>query len=277
MHKSVYEKMLAATMMSSFLLAPLDGAAANEPAVPADLKIVRAGAQRSSPGPTDYFTGKVRIDPVFQASDPRRTSGAYVTFEPGARTAWHTHPLGQTLVVTAGVGRVQLWEGRIEEIRPGDVVTIPPNTKHWHGAAPDSAMTHLGVTERLAGKTVDWLEKVSDAQYGKAAAAAATQPTPAQRMFGDIAPKFAELTDKVLYDDVWERAGLSKRDRSLVTVSALVALNRPDQLRSHLARARNNGLTQEELVEAIIHLAFYAGWPSGVTAINIAKEVFAKP
>ncbi len=102
------------------------------------------------------------------------------------------------------------------------------------------------------------------------------QPTPAQRMFGDISPKFAELTDNVLFGDVWARPGLSPRDRSLITVSALIAMNRPDQLRSHLARARENGVTQDELIEAITHLAFYAGWPSAVTAISVAKEVFQK-
>jgi quercetin dioxygenase-like cupin family protein len=129
------------------------------------MEIKRAGSQPSLPGPADWFTGAVRLDPLFQAPAPARVAGASVTFEPGARTAWHTHPLGQTLVVTAGCGRVQRAGGPIEEIRPGDVVWFPPDEKHWHGAAPTTALTHLAIQESLDGKAVDWLEKVSDAQY----------------------------------------------------------------------------------------------------------------
>ena len=129
------------------------------------MDITRAGAQPSAKGPTDYFTGTVRIDPLFQAPTPARVSGAAVTFEPGARTAWHTHPLGQTLIVIAGSGRVQRLGGAIEDIRPGDVVWFPPGEKHWHGAAPTTAMTHIAVQEALDGKNVEWLEQVSDAQY----------------------------------------------------------------------------------------------------------------
>ena len=129
------------------------------------LDIKRSGSQPSAKGPADWFAGTVRIDPLFQAPDPARVAGASVTFEPGARTAWHTHPLGQTLIVTAGAGRAQRWGGPIEEIRPGDVVWIPPGEKHWHGAAPTTALTHLAIQEQLNGKTVDWMEKVSDEQY----------------------------------------------------------------------------------------------------------------
>ncbi len=254
------------------------------------IKITRSGTQPSRKGPAEYFTRSVRIDPLFEANDPSHTSGASVTFEPGAGTAWHTHPLGQILIVTAGAGRVQRWGGPIEEIRQGDVVWIPPGLKHWHGASPTTAMTHIGVQEHLGGKVVDWLEKVSDAQYGApsqgpvpASAAparpvpgASAQPTPAQRLIGDFAPKLVELTDNVLFGDVWARPELSQRDRSLVTVSALIAMSRPDQLRSHLARAHDNGVTQEELIEVITHLAFYAGWPNAITAISVAKEVFQK-
>ena len=130
------------------------------------MDIKPSGSQPSGKGSPEYFTGTVRIDPLFQAPDPARTSGASVTFEPGARTVWHTHPLGQTLVVMAGCGLVQRWGGPIEEIRPGDVVWFPPGEKHWHGAAPTTAMTHIAVQEQLDGKTVDWKEKVSDEQYG---------------------------------------------------------------------------------------------------------------
>jgi len=129
------------------------------------MDIKRIGSQPSAKGSAEYFRGTVRIDPLFQAAAPARAFGASVTFEPGARTAWHTHPLGQTLIVTAGCGRVQRWSGPIEEIRPGDVVWIPPGEKHWHGAAPATAMTHLAIQEQLDGKMVDWMEQVSDEQY----------------------------------------------------------------------------------------------------------------
>ena len=129
------------------------------------MDITRNGSRPSGKGPADWFTGTVRIDPLFQAPDPARVASASVTFEPGARTAWHTHPLGQTLIVTFGVGRVQRWGGTIEEIRPGDVVWFPPGEKHWHGASPAMAMTHIAIQEALNGKVVDWMEQVSDEQY----------------------------------------------------------------------------------------------------------------
>ncbi len=129
------------------------------------MDITRSGSRPSGKGPAEYFTGVVRIDPLFEAPDPARAVGASVTFEPGARTAWHSHPLGQTLIVTAGYGRVQRWGGPIEDIRPGDVIWFSPGEKHWHGAAPTTAMTHIAIQERLDGKTVNWMEKVSDEQY----------------------------------------------------------------------------------------------------------------
>ena len=129
------------------------------------MEIRRGGSQPSRKAPAESFTGTVRIDPLFAAQDPARTGGASVTFEPGARTAWHTHPLGQTLIVTAGLGWVQREGGPIEEIRPGDVVWFPPGLKHWHGATPTTAMTHIAIQEAQGGKYVDWMEKVSDDQY----------------------------------------------------------------------------------------------------------------
>jgi quercetin dioxygenase-like cupin family protein len=129
------------------------------------MEITRSGSQPSRKGPAEYFTGSARIDPLFQAPDPARVSGGSVTFEPGARTAWHTHPLGQTLIVTSGCGWVQREGGPIEEIRPGDVIWFPPGEKHWHGATPTTAMTHIAIQESLNGKNVDWMEKVSDEQY----------------------------------------------------------------------------------------------------------------
>ncbi len=131
----------------------------------ASTQITRSGSQPSRKGEAEYFTGTVRIDPLFTAPEPARVVIASVTFEPGARTAWHTHPLGQTLIVNTGLGRAQRWGGPIEEVRPGDVVWFPPGEKHWHGAAPTTAMTHIAIQERLDGKAVDWLELVTDEQY----------------------------------------------------------------------------------------------------------------
>ena len=248
------------------------------------LTVVR-GTPPTDPAPAENFTGAVRVGGRFQAEAPARIYGATVAFEPGARTHWHVHPLGQTLVVTAGTGRVQHWGGPVQEIRPGDVVQIPPGAKHWHGASPDAPMTHVALVERPDnGPATEWMETVSDEQY--AALPQGLEPAPAdsgggnarrsraQQLMGDIAPRLADLTDEVLYGQVWPSPELSQRDRSLVTVSALIAMNRPDQLRSHLARARRNGVTQEELIETITHLAFYAGWPSAVTAVSVAREVF---
>lgn len=251
-------------------------ALAQEHDLPPSAVVSREATRPVTQGASDRFTGNARITSLFSANAPSRVTGGQVTFEPGARTAWHSHPLGQTLIVTAGTGRIQFRGGAVQEIRTGDVVSIPPATRHWHGASPGSSMTHIAIQEQVDGNTAVWFEKVTDEQYG--IAAATTPPAPdknsrAQQLFGEIAPKFAELTDKVLYADVWERPGLSKRDRSLITVSALIALNRPDQLRSHLGLASQNGLTREELAEAITHLAFYSGWPSSVSAATIAKDV----
>jgi len=270
-------KTLATPILSIMLATGSCSLLAQEQESPASASISREASRAVTvtQGGDTRFTGTARITSLFTANTPSRVTGGQVTFEPGARTAWHSHPLGQTLIVTAGTGRIQFWGGAIQEIRTGDVVSIPPATKHWHGASPGTSMTHIAIQEQVEGKTAEWHEKVTDEQYGIAASAT---PTPdknsrAQQLYGEIAPKFAELTDKVLYADVWERPGLSKRDRSLVTVSALIAMNRPDQLRSHLGLASKNGLTREELAEAITHLAFYSGWPSSVTAATIAKEV----
>jgi 4-carboxymuconolactone decarboxylase len=272
-------KLLAATAWSLALLATAFAQTKDSQTI----TITRNSSQPPQMRSVENFTGSVGIEPLLHANEPSRLSGARVTFAPGARTAWHTHPLGQTLIVTAGVGWVQQWGGLMQAIRPGDVVRIPPNQKHWHGASANAAMTHIALTEQLPdGKRVEWMEKVSDAQYNAPPRALARadsgvssqQPSRAQQLMGDLAPKLAELTDDVLFGDVWERPELSKRDRSLATVAALIAMNRPDQLRSHLVRARENGVTQEELVETITHLAFYAGWPNAVTAVAVAREVF---
>jgi quercetin dioxygenase-like cupin family protein len=132
------------------------------------MDITRSGTKPSGKGPADYFTGAVPVDPLFAAQAPSRATGGHVTFEPGARAAWHTHPLGQTLIVTSGLGWAQREGGPVEEIRPGDVIWFPPGEKHWHGATPTTAMTHIAITESLDGKVADWMEKVSDEQYRRA-------------------------------------------------------------------------------------------------------------
>lgn len=154
-------KLLATMTAMLSVLTPAAALGAEEEKV----KIIAAGTQDSVTGPAAWFTGKVRIDSSFQASKPARTGGATVTFEPGARTAWHTHPLGQTLIVTQGKGRVQEWGKAIREIRPGDIVWIPEDVKHWHGATPGTAMTHIAIAESLDGSPVTWMEQVTDAQY----------------------------------------------------------------------------------------------------------------
>ncbi len=248
------------------------------------LTVVR-GTPPTDLAPAEHFTGTVRVGNRFQAEAPARIYGATATFEPGARTYWHVHTLGQTLIVTAGTGRVQHWGGPVQEIHSGDVVLIPPGAKHWHGASPDAPMTHVALVENPEdGPSTEWMEEVTGDQYtarrqrpAPAPADSAGEddrPSRAQQLMGDIAPRLADLTDDVLYGQVWASPELSQRDRSLVTVSALIAMNRPDQLRSHLARARANGVTQQELIEMITHLAFYAGWPNAVTAISVAREVF---
>jgi quercetin dioxygenase-like cupin family protein len=155
---------IATTALSLALAAP---ALAQSGQGAQQMTIARAGTQASAKGPAQNFTGSVRVDPLFGAHAPSTTAGAYVTFEPGARSAWHTHPAGQVLVVTAGVGRVQQWGGPVQEIRPGDVIWTPPGVKHWHGAASATALTHLAIQDAVDGKTVAWLEKVDDEQYGR--------------------------------------------------------------------------------------------------------------
>jgi 4-carboxymuconolactone decarboxylase len=268
--KKTRMKQLAAAALALSMFAPAVAAES-------EVQISRAGSRPVNTAPAQNFTGSVRVEMLYTPAGSERASAGTVSFSPGARTAWHTHPLGQTLVVTSGVGHVQRRGGPIEEIKAGDVVHIPPGVKHWHGAAPGSAMTHIAITEAQDGKTADWLEPVTDAQYGapqQPVAATPAQPSRAQRLVGDIAPKLAELTDEVLFGDVWAGPGLSPRDRSLVTVSALIAMNRPDQLRSHMALALDNGVSKDELVETLTHLAFYAGWPNAATAAGVAREVF---
>ena len=246
------------------------------------IKIWRSGSQPSRQGPAENFTGSVRVDPMFQTSAPARALGSLVAFDPGARTAWHAQPLGQILIVRRE--RVACSGGVIPSRKSGKGT--------WYGFHPVRSTgmePHRIVLWRTSGSWISstaspwngWRRSAKRSTKSRFVIKEATRdvggkPRPSQAAIGDFAPKLAELTDNVLYGDVWERPELSKRDRSLVTVAALIALNRPEQLRSHLVKARENGVTQQEFVETITHLAFYCGWPNAVNAISVAKEVFEK-
>ena len=244
------------------------------------IDVTRGGSRAVRPGPAANFTGDVRVEMLFEALDPSHASGGTVTFAPGARTAWHSHPRGQILIVTAGIGRVQRWDQPVEEIRAGDVVRIPADAKHWHGASPQASMTHIAMTEHRDGTAVQWMEKVSDEQYNSWP----VQPPPVSQPQGTgrpsgalqqrIAPGLATLTDDVLFGDVWKRAELSPRDRSLVTISVLIATGKPAQLAGHLGRALDNGVRPREASGLLAHLAVYCGWPSAVSALDVYEQVY---
>lgn len=213
-------------------------AQAAQPATSQQQTIVRAGSQPSSQGPAQYFTGDVRVDPVFPASADVPYSAAYVTFEPGARSAWHTHPAGQRLVVTAGVGRTGTWGGPVVEIKAGDAVWCPPGVKHWHGAAPGSAMTHLALTGQKDGQNVVWLEKVSDEQYGRA-----TSET------------------------------LSARQQAIAPIAAFAAAGNIANLGAALNQGLDAGLTVSEVREVLVQVYAYAGFPRSLNALNELMKV----
>jgi len=246
------------------------------------LLITRGGSRVIEPGPAANFTGDVRVERLYDAVDPSHSSGGVVTFAPGARTAWHSHPAGQILIVTVGIGRIQLWDRPIEEIQAGDVVRIPAGVKHWHGASPRGSMTHLGITEQRDGTAVHWMEKVSDEQYNSALSSTSAPSSnreqstarPSGELQQRIAPGLATLTDDVLYGDVWTRPELSPRDRSLVTTSVLIATGKTAQLAGHLGRALSNGVKPSEASALLAHLAIYCGWPSAVSALEIYDQVY---
>lgn len=258
---------------------PTGQSSAGATAPSSSIQVIRSGQAAMQVAPAAHFTGTVRIQPVLDATPASNASAALVMFEKGARAAWHTHPRGQRLVVTSGTGRVQQWGQALHEIRAGDVVVIPAGVKHWHGAAPSTSMAHIAMQEAVDGENVVWLEKVTDTQYAQpvgnantAGTGSATQAGP----YADIAPRLDAYTRDVLFGEVWEGPELSKRDRSLITVAALVAGYRMNELPYHLKFARQNGVTQDELVGLITHLAFYTGWPSANTAVEVARKVFAE-
>jgi 4-carboxymuconolactone decarboxylase len=259
------------------------------------LTVSRGGSRPVRPAPAQNFSGSAQVEMLFEAVDPSYASGGIVTFEPGARTAWHVHPRGQILIVTSGVGRAQRWGDAIEEIRAGDVVRIPAGQKHWHGAAPQSVMTHLAISEHRDGTAVQWMEPVSDEQYGgvvsdrrgpvpQAPPPSAPQPNmpaagpgtsrPSGPLQQKVAPGLAALTDDVLFGDVWQRQELSPRDRSLVTVTALIATGKVAPLVGHLGRALDNGVQPSEASGLLAHLAIYCGWPSVVAALDAYEQVY---
>lgn len=243
------------------------------------LDIARGGSRSGRPGPTENFTGAVRVEMLFEAADPSHASGGSVTFEAGARTAWHSHPRGQVLIVTAGVGRAQRWGDAVQEIRTGDVVRIPAGQKHWHGASPRASMTHIAISEHQNGTTVQWMEQVTDEQYNAAPQAPAAAPPqgtnrPSGPLQQRLAPGLARLTDEVLFGDVWRRTELSPRDRSLVTISVLIATGKSAQLTGHLGRALDNGLQPSEASGVLAHLAIYSGWPNAVSSLEAYEQVY---
>ena len=257
------------------------------------LVITRGGSRPVRPAPAQNFTGSVQVEMLFEAVDPSHASGGTVTFEPGARTAWHSHPRGQILIITAGTGRVQRWGDPVEEVRAGDVVRIPADQKHWHGASPQVPMTHIAISEHREGTAVQWMEKVSDEQYNGVPAGTSTpqpqsppvpqvgSPTaqsgtgrPSGPLQQKVAPGMAALTDDVLYGDVWRRPDLSPRDRSLVTITVLIATGKTAPLAGHLGRALDNGVQPSEASGLLAHLAIYCGWPSAVAALDAYEQVY---
>ena len=243
------------------------------------IEIKRRGSQPPTEAPAEHFTGRVRIEPLFQENDPSHTSAAYVTFEPGAHSAWHTHPLGQILIVTAGTCWVQRWGDAIEELRPGDAVWIPPGQKHWHGASPTSATTHIAIQGAVDGKNIDWMEKVTEEEYNMKPSTKTNAQSDAFSSLltlddiRTVAPALARYTKETLAD-LWKRPGLSARDRSLVTIAALIARNQMTELPSQFNRALDNGVKASEVSEVITHLAFYSGWANAMSAVAVAKGVF---
>ena len=203
--------------------------------------ITRSGSQPASKGPAEYFTGDVRVQPMFAAEDAAPYGGGYVTFQPGARSAWHTHPAGQRLIVTEGVGRTQHWGGPVEEIRVGDVLWCPPGVKHWHGASSTSAMTHIALTGVRDGQSVEWLEKVSDEQYGA--------------------------------DAEHEDRGLTARQQALATIAAFTAGGDLPRLEKALNQGLDAGLTVNEIKEILVQMYAYAGFPRSLNAITTFMTV----
>ena len=243
--------LLGIAMCAATPFASAAGQADNVSESQAAQQIRRAGTQASAAGPADYFSGRVRVDPLFPATGEINASGAYVTFEPGARSAWHTHPAGQRLVVIAGVGLTQEWGKPVQEIRPGDVIVCPPGVKHWHGAAPTSAMTHLAVTGVVDGKSVQWLEKVTD--YPNNAQSPVTPlATPAEHAVSEV---------------------LSARQQAIPLIAASMATSNMPKLNAALNKGLDAGLTVSEAKEILVQLYAYTGFPRSLNALGELMKV----
>ncbi|WP_342799074.1 carboxymuconolactone decarboxylase family protein [Domibacillus sp. 8LH] len=216
--------------------------------------ITRGSLQDSYKGPAEYFTGSVRVDPIFSENNSASYSGAYVTFQPKARTAWHTHPTGQRLVITEGVGWVQEWGGPVQEVRAGDVVWFPPGVKHWHGASPTKAMTHMALTGVLDGQNAEWLEKVTDEQYG-------------------VQSEKEKVKKEKSKKEKDETQALSEKQENIVTIAAFTADGDIPQLETALNEGLDAGLTVNEIKEILVQMYAYAGFPRSLNGINTFMAV----
>jgi 4-carboxymuconolactone decarboxylase len=234
------------------------------------MEISKNDTRTVNKGSADFFTGNVQVEPLAQGSYPARVSAGKVTFEPCARSAWHTHPLGQMLIITDGCGLVQEWGKPAQVIQQGDVIWTPPNIKHWHGANSNSKMTHIAIQESLNGKNVEWLDHVTESEYKEGCACGS-----ALSVLDDVAPALAKY-DKEALQKLWERPDLTKRDRCIITLAALIVKNQTVEMSRYFNLALNNGVSPAELSEIITHLAFYSGWSNAVSAANVAKNVFAE-
>jgi 4-carboxymuconolactone decarboxylase len=262
------------------------------------IQVIPQAARTVNPGAAANFTGQAQVEQLFGSHGGSRITGGIVTFQPGARSAWHTHPLGQILIVTAGTGLVQQWSSPARTMRTGDVVWIPAGIKHWHGASPSSSVTHIAIQEVVDAHNVEWLETVSDEQYSSAARAGSLAPVslaapttshptlsfptisgapmPTKTIVQSVSPALEAYTESKLIGEVWKRPDLSPRDRSIITVAALISRNQTIEMPYHFGLALDNGVKPAELSEIIFHLAFYCGWPNAMAAVMIAHEVFAE-
>jgi len=246
-----HKTLLTAGCFALLHAGPADTAAAQGSSAAKGQEITRAGTQVSAAGSAEYFTGRVRVDPVWPADEHLNASGGMVTFEPGARSAWHTHPAGQRLVVMSGTGLTQEWGKSVQVLRPGDVVWCPPGVKHWHGASPTKAMTHLAVTGTLEGKNVNWMEKVSDEQYNA-------------RFAFDVANEAPAMNASHL---------LPRKQRSIPAIAAATAVGDLTRLDTALNQGLDDGLTVSEAKEILVHLYAYAGFPRSLNALGVLMKV----
>lgn len=262
------KKIFTASILSLSLLTSAGAYAGQLMAAEANensITITRSGSQASYNGPEEYFTGTVRVDPLFSENDSAPYSGAYVTFPAGARTAWHSHPTGQRLIITEGIGYVQVWGGPIEEVRAGDVVWFPPGVKHWHGATSTSAMTHIALTGVLDGKNAEWMEKVTDDQY---LLSRKNQNQALNARQGNNENQFSNAKQEQN-----ESQALNTEQQKIVTIAAFTAKGDLEQLKNALNEGLDAGLTVNEINEILVQMYAYAGFPRSLNGINTLMDV----